>query len=74
MKAALHVIFGALLGAAFGVLGSVTYDRLFGAGYPLNDEQSNTLAIVLVFGVLPASTLVGAITGYALHRRRVRKI
>lgn len=69
MKATLHIIAGAIL----GVLASAAFSRVFGAGYPLNEERSNTLAAVLVFVVLPASAFVGALVGYALHHRRASR-
>ncbi|WP_415266256.1 hypothetical protein [Acidovorax sacchari] len=72
MKATLHIIAGVILGVLLGVLASAAFSRVFGASYPLGEERSNTLAAVLVFVVLPASALAGALIGYALHRRRAR--
>ncbi|WP_375575713.1 hypothetical protein [Paracidovorax oryzae] len=68
MKAILHIIAGVILGLLLGVLASAAFSRVFGAGYPLSDERSNILAAVLVFVVLPAFALAGALMGYVLHR------
>ncbi|GKS83229.1 hypothetical protein AVMA1855_03775 [Acidovorax sp. SUPP1855] len=69
MKVTIHLICGAVLGVVLGVLASAAWDRLFGAGYPLGEERSNMLALLLVFGIIPASALAGALAGYALYRR-----
>lgn len=73
MKAILHIIAGVILGVLLGVLASAAFSRVFGAGYPLSEERSNILAAVFVFVVLPASAIVGALVGYALHRRHARR-
>jgi len=71
MKATFFILCGALLGVVAGLLGSAAYGYFFSTAHPLNDESSNMLAVVLVFGILPASALAGALAGYALHRRRL---
>lgn len=73
MKATLHIIAGVILGVLLGVLASAAFSRVFGSGYPLNEERSNILAAVLLFVVLPVSAFTGALVGYALHRRRARR-